>query len=192
MMKPFKQKIKKVDLDTYTRLLNQLNRHEGRCTDEDVDKELELKLCNIFFPNKTVREAEKSEDIEQDIDCWVDNIGVQVKCRKNNHLYLEDYKTRRTVEDIDWRGGWLDRSKADIFIFVYPVKDQQIGCRFYKGEDLKRLLRIYRANENKECISEDDLTFIRQWGGLNAYVYHPESFYPNGDGKGCYYETLLD
>lgn len=190
-MKSFKEKRLTVDPDLYQEVSDQLYRHQGRCTSTDVNKDLELKLCKLIFPNSKVLEPPKQQDILYDIDTIVDNIKVQVKCRRNDHLYLEDYKTRKCSDGSTWTGGWLDRSLADIFLFVYPMQNNTLGVRIYKGSDLKNILRIFRAHQRNETLSQEDVTYINKWGGLHAYVYHPEKIQENGDGSGAYFEVVF-
>lgn len=188
----FKQKTINVSTELYDKVQNALLPHTGRCTWKDVDKNLEEDLCRAFFTDGTntanVSSAPKDEDIKFDVDCYVNGHAVQVKCRKNDHLYLEDGKTRNFKK----LPGWLDRSLAEFYLFVYPNGPNVLTGRFIKGADLKRLLHIYRLNEKKETLLPEDVEFTKGFGGLSAYVYHKEVIdNETGDGRGSWFEVVL-
>lgn len=182
-MELFKEKIFTVDADTYKQLLNQLGKRFNRVTENDIDKDFEKKLCEIAF-GKPVTAALPDQDIKEDVDCIVDNYKVQVKCRYNSHLFLEDYKTRVGVDKRIWKGSWLDRSLADLFLFVYPKAQLTIACRYYLGESLKELLQLLRNSNLKNG------SIRTRWGELN-FSYKPEILKKDGDGLGAYYEIFL-
>lgn len=191
-MYKFKQKSLKVDHALYERVLNQLQPHIGRCSDKDVDKGLEEELCKTFFSidgkAANVSSAPEDEDIKFDIDCYVNGHTVQVKCRKNDRLTLEDGKTRNGRR----LPGWLDRSKAELFLYVWPNGPDMLAGRYLLGSDLKRLLHIYRAHSTGNPLTPDDLTFVSGFGGLGSYVYHKEVIDEStGDGKGSWFEVVV-
>ena len=182
-MELFKEKIFTVDTDTYKQLLNQLGKRFNRVTENDIDKDFEKKLCEIAF-GKPATAALPDQDIKEDVDCIVDNYKVQVKCRNNSHLFLEDYKTRVGVDKKVWKSGWLDRSLADLFLFVYPKAQLNIACRYYLKDSLKELLQLLRNSNLKNG------SIRTRWGELN-FSYKPEILKKDGDGLGAYYEIFL-
>ena len=191
-MYKFKQKSLIVSSELYDKVMNALRPHKGRCTDKDVDKDLEEELCRAFFTDGTnianVTAAPKDEDIKFDIDCYANGHAVQVKCRKNDHLYLEDGKTRHFKK----LPGWLDRSHAELFLFVWPNGPNTLAGRLILGKDLKRLLFIYRRDSEGQPLTPEDVEFSKGFGGLGSYCYHPEVIDPEtGDGKGCWFEAVI-
>lgn len=189
----YKQKIVQVDEDTFRLFESILGRHNGRCQDKDTSKSLEVTLCKLAFSKSDseidFRSASSEDDIRHDVDVLVNGCKVQVKCRRNDHLILEDFKVRKGKK----LPGWLDRSQADFFLFAWPSGTTcKIGLRILKGEDLKRLLNIYRLDRNRLEISLEDQEWVKEWGGLQNYVYHPEKVNSETeDGLGSYYETVL-
>ena len=191
-MYKFKQKSLTVDSTLYERVLKALQPHYGRCTDEDVDKGLEEELCKVFLSDGTttanVTPSPKDEDIKYDIDCYANGHSVQVKCRRNDHLYLEDGKTRNFKK----LPGWLDRSRAELFLFVWPNGPNTLAGRLILGEDLKRLLSIYRRHRGNQPLTPEDVEFTKGFGGLSSYSYHKEIIdSETGDGKGCWFEVVV-
>lgn len=179
----YKQKTVTPSPELLQKFYKAIGRHTGRCTESDVDKELEMGLCDLFFQNagirSTVEPAPEDLDIKHDVDCIVNGYKVQVKCRRDGNLYIEDFKTRNNRK----YPGWLDRSAAEIFLFVYPVAENVLGARIYMNNVLKDLLACMRKDPTK--------TEVRTPYGLVNFVYHPERLYNEKDGYGAYFEVFV-
>lgn len=187
----YKQKLVTVSPELFGQVKDSLGRKNGRTKESDINKDLEENLCRAFFSKDgviaEVTSAPKDEDIRHDVDCYVNGHAVQVKCRRNDHLTLEDSKTR----NLQKYPGWLDRSKAEYYLFVWPEYENHLMGRYVIGSDLKHLLKILRDNRDGIEISETEKTWVDEnWGGLNNAVYHAEHL-DGVDGDGSYFELVI-
>ena len=179
-----------VSKDIFNGVLNQIGIHEGRCMGEDVDKDLEISLCKLFFKNaKEIIPSDKNLDLNDKIDCIVDGVPVQIKCRSKDRLYLEDFKIRHYNKI----PGWLNNCKSELFLWVYP---SSVGClvgRIMKKETVKFLLNICRKFHNNEHI-EDETEIINLLGkDWKSKIFYREetSVDEIGDGRGNFFEIIL-
>ena len=179
----YKEKTIEIDNDTLKAFQKQLGEKIGRASEEDVDKNLEKKLCEIFFSTETnnplIEEATFEEDYKKDIDCIVDGLRVQVKCRTKKIIYLETEKIRNSIE----YQGWTKRSIADIFLFAYPHTSASIKFIRVGGSVLKEMLQ-----ELENCSDPSYLDFCRKWN-VTGVVYKKNPVEMYGDSKGSYYEV---
>lgn len=187
----FKQKLIEVSPELFKQVKDVLGRKGGRTTENDVNKELEEALCRAFFSKDgvtaEVTSAPADEDIRHDIDCYVNGHAVQVKCRRNDHLTLEDGKTR----NLRRYPGWLDRSKAEYYLFVWPEYENHLMGRYIIGADLKRLLNILRNNQFGGIATDEDKRWVDEnWGGIDNAVFHAEHI-DGVDGDGSYFEHVI-
>lgn len=154
-----------VDDLTFQSFKNFISKKRLRRFEEgDSDSSLEIKLCQCVFNTKNVKKASLEENIKKDIDCFVDNKPVQIKCRQDSRLSLELYKYRnfRKIP------GWLERNKDDTlqFVFVWWEKDvkNKLHYSIFLNQDLQRLSRICQEKffgENN--ITEEDSSWIKKY-----------------------------
>lgn len=136
----------------------------GRYKKGDSDPNLEIKLCQYIFNTKNVKKASLEEDTKKDIDCFVDDKPIQIKCRKDSRLTLELYKYRnfRKIP------GWLERNKDNNlqFVFVWWEEDieNKLHYSIFLNQDLQRLSRICQEKFfGKGEISEKDSDWIKKY-----------------------------
>lgn len=182
-MKFYKSKVIDVSKEVMEHYNAQVGKKKGRVSEKDTDKWLEKQLCKLAFNDGIhevdIQEPDKSDDIKKDIDVIVNGKNIQVKCRKRKAIYLEEYKTRK------WRQnpGWTRRSKADLYLFVYPKTFTSLECFLFTHKTILGILE----DLDSEIPKRDVLT---KWGLLEA-IKHEEVVSENGDGEGCYWEVLF-
>lgn len=166
-----------VDSKTFKNFKKQIGKKEGKYKEEDGNKELEISLCKYCFPtiNNYVISAPIFQDIYENVDCLVGSIPVQVKCRKDSILTLEEEKIQDGVN----KGSWVDRSKAELDLFVFEKSEENLlGYIIYYDKALKKLLNICRKNTLGLELEEDELEFLKDnFIDLKSVIHEVNDYY---------------
>lgn len=155
-----------VEKNLYDRVLNILGEHKGRVSNKDVDKGLEVALAENFYGNlKTIRGSLKEEDICEDIDIYVNDMSIQVKCRRDSYIYIEDFKVR----NFQRIPGWADRSKSSYTLYISPKENNTLHFIEISENELKELLKISRKYQKGEKLDSKEYKILDNYKGPPSY-----------------------
>lgn len=145
--------------------MKQIGPKEGRTKNSDVNKSLELGLCEAFY-EQPAQEGSFNEDYKNGVDCYVGGVKIQVKCNKDAKLYLEDIQCRNGK----WYPGCVDSCNATYWLKASPKENDEILIQEYDVKELKELLRIHR-----KCVVEsntptkEEFKLVKKYGGFGFY-----------------------